>query len=1248
MGTGKQKHRRKEAPIGRPLRIAVDFPWDASAHMGTGAYSESMVRALAAAAPGSTITLIVSEAAPRTIALPNVKYEPLPPAQVLREGPRQVALPALLKTIEADCLFAPATLLPLVKVCPMVATVHDLTFVRKPEYYARALLEYLDRWFDPSLRAADHIVAISQESKAELLELKGIPGDRVTLIQQPVRETIRKPLSPSKVTACLKALGIGQPFFFHVSNLAPHKNVAFALEVFRQFLVSHPDAPHLFIFAGGNNAPKQPPDLEAIARELGVGERVRYAGRVADDTLKALYQGCDAFLFPSLAEGWGLPVAEAAGLGARVLASPHVPAASMGQRIPLDHRRWVQGLADRNVGTEALPPVAFQQAGLELFRVLSGVVDPRPAPARELPSKATPPASAATVRPPGISGCTIIRNGERLRYPFEESIASYASLCDEVIVCWDPTSEDDTAALVRRVAARFPHLRLIESAWDMSNRKEGSELARQTQIAFSHCRHEWSLYIQADEALHERHHEFLKALASDPTVAGVSFHRVSIFGELDREIPDHRTRGMVRMFRTGCGRSVGDAMHVQVEGYPGRILESDATLFNYSRLGSKEDIVTRCSNLHRFYHDDGWLEARDPKDELDIRTVLFQGTHPAPIESSFRSKPSSAHRVASPRISVHVIAQERDRFGADLLASCLDALEGYAGQIVVVDNGLGPEAFEAVVTRRGTLPITLLDGRDVSNDFAELRNRALAATAPGMTHIHKIDSDEVYLPKSLLELTDVLRDPAVDQVNATLVHFMIEPSLVESTQSKEVIFRREDALTWKGAVHEKMAGLCKGRAVNSDASFLHFGYIRPQWQTLLKWLRYATLQGSDLSHYKYEFIDGVKRPWFRDGRTPDTILEPRRHRLEPYKGVYPSSVRPWLDNFAHSGKSWREWINRRAGPALWGEWQELSRSKGAWEETLDEILARWLHTDEISPKPAPAAVSRTLASKRSPFRRTKGEFRKGFSIIIPTWNNLDYLKKAIESIRAYSDFDHEIVLHVNDGSDGTHAWARAAGIKHTHTPENVGICVAINRVTDLCTRDLVMYWNDDMVALPEWDRHIVEYAESHEVDELVWLSSTLIEPTGDNPSFIAPADYGTDVARFDESRLLADLPSLRDRKPDFMGTSWAPNLLYRETFDRVGRFSEEFSPGFGSDPDLAKKLWDIGMRHFVGVGRSLVYHFQCKGTGKIPKHLHNDAQGTFFRKHGLSIQDFIFGVLRRQASTPELCGSALQAAVREG
>src|SRR6185295_17684051 len=82
--------------VNRDLHVYVDFPWDASACMGTGAYSETAVRALAQAAPDSTFTLIVSKEAPRSIELANVRYVTLPEVHLRAEGARQIALPAFL------------------------------------------------------------------------------------------------------------------------------------------------------------------------------------------------------------------------------------------------------------------------------------------------------------------------------------------------------------------------------------------------------------------------------------------------------------------------------------------------------------------------------------------------------------------------------------------------------------------------------------------------------------------------------------------------------------------------------------------------------------------------------------------------------------------------------------------------------------------------------------------------------------------------------------------------------------------------------------------------------------------------------------------------------------------------------------------------------------------------------------------------------------------------------------------------
>jgi glycosyltransferase involved in cell wall biosynthesis len=337
------------------LRIVVDFPFDASACMGTGAYSEAMVRALAAAAPDSRIILAVSVGHPRRIRLPNVEYSSLPETDGLGEGTRQVALPAFLAASGADCLFAPASLVPCVKVCPTVATVHDLTFETHADQYAPTLVDYLKRWFPSTLAAADRIVAISDPVREGLVSRKEVDPERVVVIEQPIRETFRQALSREAVARGLEGLGIREPYFFHVSNLGIHKNMEFGVRMLAEYLRRKPTARHQLLFAGGGFSPSRPPDLIQIARGLGIGDRVRYVGKVSDELLKALYQGCEAFVFPSLAEGWGLPVVEARALGARVLASPHVPSALPEERLPLDVGLWIERLH--------LPPMSRVDGG---------------------------------------------------------------------------------------------------------------------------------------------------------------------------------------------------------------------------------------------------------------------------------------------------------------------------------------------------------------------------------------------------------------------------------------------------------------------------------------------------------------------------------------------------------------------------------------------------------------------------------------------------------------------------------------------------------------------------------------------------------------------------------------------------------------------------------------------------------------------------------------------------------------------
>lgn len=246
-----------------------------------------------------------------------------------------------------------------------------------------------------------------------------------------------------------------------------------------------------------------------------------------------------------------------------------------------------------------------------------------------------------------------------------------------------------------------------------------------------------------------------------------------------------------------------------------------------------------------------------------------------------------------------------------------------------------------------------------------------------------------------------------------------------------------------------------------------------------------------------------------------------------------------------------------------------------------------------------------------------------FSILIPTWNNLPYLSTCIESIRKNSVVAHEIIVHVNEGVDGTLEWiSQQPDVKYTRSDNNIGICHAMNMSRQLVTTDYILYMNDDMYACPGWDAALMEEIRKIGHDQFL-LSGTLIEPAGDNPCSIIK-DFGNDLASFREADLLREFKGLPMH--DWQGTTWPPNIMHRNLWDQIGGYSIEFSPGFYSDPDLCMKLWQLGVRIFKGVAASRIYHFGTKSTGRVSG---NNGYKTFIRKWGITPGTFTSYYLRR-------------------
>ena len=242
-----------------------------------------------------------------------------------------------------------------------------------------------------------------------------------------------------------------------------------------------------------------------------------------------------------------------------------------------------------------------------------------------------------------------------------------------------------------------------------------------------------------------------------------------------------------------------------------------------------------------------------------------------------------------------------------------------------------------------------------------------------------------------------------------------------------------------------------------------------------------------------------------------------------------------------------------------------------------------------------------------------------FSIIIPTFNNKDYLELCIKSIRKNSKFNHQIIPHVNIGDDGTIELLKKLDIEFTHTDYNAGICEGMNRAAKKARYDYILYAHDDFYFLPSWDNALKNEVEIIGHNNF-YLSGIMMN---NGPIKI---DYGNTLEDFKESDLLNNYK--KHNHYDFQGSTWAPHLIHKELWNKVGGFSEEFFPGTGSDPDLNMKLWKNGVRIFKGINNCKVYHFGSIVTRRYKNHptirTESGSKGgkIFLIKWGITIRFF--------------------------
>ena len=201
---------------------------------------------------------------------------------------------------------------------PGILTIHDLQHLHYPDFFSRAEWENRERVYRQSALRARHVICISEFTRRDVHERYGIPLSKMTTVWNIPSRAVWREGAPAERRRLLAAMGVEGPFLFYPAQNWPHKNHAALVEAFRRAAADLPGDVKL-IFTGRPFAPEHP--AAALMADGALGHRVRHLGFRSPLEVRALFQECLALVFPSLFEGFGMPVAEAIIAGKPVVCS---------------------------------------------------------------------------------------------------------------------------------------------------------------------------------------------------------------------------------------------------------------------------------------------------------------------------------------------------------------------------------------------------------------------------------------------------------------------------------------------------------------------------------------------------------------------------------------------------------------------------------------------------------------------------------------------------------------------------------------------------------------------------------------------------------------------------------------------------------------------------------------------------------------------------------------------------------------
>jgi glycosyltransferase involved in cell wall biosynthesis len=299
----------------------------ASRNAGLSRYTYTLLAGLAALHGDQRYTAFVNPAE-----APAVAADPLAAAKELHIVPtgtstthparrvlwEQLALPSALKRMGADVFHSPVNVLPLCLPLPSVVTVHDLAFVHYPQYFRPTRRVYQRVFTRRSARHATRVVAVSANTKQDLIDRFHVPAERIRVIYPAIADHFRPITDPAARAAFRARLGLPERYLLFLGTLEPRKNLPTLVEAYARLRALSPDAPPLII-AGGKGWYYQ--TIFDRVRALNLEGSITFAGYVLPEDQPLWYSCAELFIYPSVYEGFGFPVVEALACGVPTITS---------------------------------------------------------------------------------------------------------------------------------------------------------------------------------------------------------------------------------------------------------------------------------------------------------------------------------------------------------------------------------------------------------------------------------------------------------------------------------------------------------------------------------------------------------------------------------------------------------------------------------------------------------------------------------------------------------------------------------------------------------------------------------------------------------------------------------------------------------------------------------------------------------------------------------------------------------------